>query len=70
MLFRSYNPDQEQFIAVPVWVRLFGLPMDFWDSDILEGIGDSLGSFVQISKTTRCGRYNSFARIYVYMNIS
>jgi len=24
-----YNPDKETFLAAPVWVRLFGLPIDF-----------------------------------------
>ena len=65
-----YNLDQEQFLVAPVWVRLFGLPMDFWDPDILEGIGNSLGSFVKIAETTWRRRYTSFSRIYVYMNIS
>jgi hypothetical protein len=65
-----YNPEQEQFLAAPVWVRLFGLPMDFWDPEILEGIGNSLGSFVKIVEATTRGRYTSFARICVYMNIS
>ena len=31
-----YNPDKEKILAVPVWVRLFGLPMNFWDLEILE----------------------------------
>ena len=65
-----YNPEQEQFLAAPVWVRLFGLPMDFWDPEILEGIGNSLGTFVKIEDSTARGRYTSFARICVYMNIS
>lgn len=65
-----YNPEQEQFLVAPVWVRLFGFPMDFWDPEILEGIGNSLGSFVKIADSTARCRYTSFARICVYMNIS
>lgn len=44
--------------------------MDFLDPEILEGIGNSLGSFVKIADATARGRYTSFARICVYMNIS
>lgn len=44
--------------------------MDFWDPDILEGIGNSLGRFVKIAETTYHRRHTSFARICVYMNIS
>jgi len=65
-----YNPNKEAFLAAPIWVRLFGLPIDFWDSKILEGIGNSIGSFVKIAKTTKKGRYTSYARICVYMNLA
>lgn len=64
------SPDKEKFLAVPIWVRLFGLPMDFWDPEILEGIGNTIGSFVKIAESTKKGRYTSCARICVYMNIA
>jgi len=44
--------------------------MDYWDPEILEGIGNSLGSFVKIAEATARGQYTSFTRICVYMNIS
>ena len=44
--------------------------MDFWDPEILEGIGNTIGSFVKIAETTKRGRYTSYARICVYMNIA
>lgn len=43
----SYNPEKEKMLAAPVWVRLFGLPIEFWDPEILEGIGNLIGSFVK-----------------------
>lgn len=45
-----YNPDKEKFLAALVWVRLFGVPMDFCDSEILEGVGNTIGSFVKIAE--------------------
>lgn len=65
-----YNPDKEKFLAALVWVRLFSLLMDFWDLQILEGIGNMIGSFVKIVETTKKGSYTSYARICVYMNIA
>lgn len=65
-----YNPDKEKFLATLVWVRLFGLPTDFWDPKILEGIGNTIGSFVKIAETMKKGRYTSYARICVYMNLA
>jgi len=49
---------------------LFGLPIDFWDPEILEGIGNTICNFVKITETTKNGRYTSYARICVYMNIA
>lgn len=65
-----YNPDKEKFLATSVWVRLFGLPMDFCDPEILEVIGNTIGSFVKIVESTKRGRYTSYARICVYMNVA
>jgi len=65
-----YNPDKEKFLAALVWVRLFGLPMDFSDPEILEGIRNTIGSFIKIAESTEKGRYTSYARICVYMNIA
>lgn len=44
--------------------------MDFWDLEILEGIGNSLGNLIKIVETMHQGRYTFFSRISVYMNIS
>lgn len=63
-----YNPDKEKFLAAHVWVRLFGLPMDFGDPEILER--NTIGSFVKIVESTKIGRYTSYVRICVYMNIA
>lgn len=57
-------------LAAPIWVRLFGLPMEFWDPDILEGIGNTIGTFVKVAESTKRGKYTSYARICVYMNIA
>jgi len=65
-----YNLDKETFMVSLVWVRLFGLPTDFCDPDILEGIVNSIGSFIKIADTTKKGRYTSYARICVYMNLA
>eukprot|EP00253_Pinus_taeda_P015034 PITA_15034 len=65
-----YNPDQEKMIAAPIWIRLFGLPIEFWDPEILEGIGNTIRTFIKVAETIRRGRYTSYARICVYMNIS
>lgn len=65
-----YNPDEEKIMAAPIWVRLFGLLIEFWDPEILEGIGNSIGTFVKVAESMKRGKYTSYARISVYMNIA
>lgn len=65
-----YNPENQRMLAEPIWVRLFGLPVYFLDPDILEGIGNTIGTFVKVVESTKRGKYTSYARICVYMNIS
>eukprot|EP00253_Pinus_taeda_P013029 PITA_13029 len=65
-----YNPEKEKLLEAPLWVRLFGLPDEFWDPEILEGIGNSIGSFVKAAEATHRGKYNSCARICVYVNLA
>jgi hypothetical protein len=49
---------------------MYSLPREFWEPDTLEGIDNTLGSFVKISKATKSARYISYARICVYMNVA
>eukprot|EP00253_Pinus_taeda_P004365 PITA_04365 len=65
-----YNPEKETMLDAPVWVRLFGLPDEFWDPEILEGIGNTIGSFVKAVEATKRGKYNAYARICVYINLA
>lgn len=44
--------------------------MDFWYPEILEEIGNSIGTFFKVVDSTRKCRYTSCARICVYMNIT
>ena len=66
----NYNPDKEKLLAAPVWIRLFGLPSEFWDPEILKGIGNSIGSFVKVAESTKRGKYTTYSRICAYMNIT
>lgn len=65
-----YNPDKEKMLVAPIWVQLFGIPIEFWDLEILEGIKNSIGTFIKVADTTRKGRCTSYARICAYLNIT
>ena len=65
-----FNPETEDLTVAPVWIRLFSLPGEYWDLDILRDIGNALGEFIKVSEQTKAQRYTSFARICVYLDLS
>ena len=65
-----FNLDTEDLSIAPVWIKLYSLPCEYWEVEILEAIGNSLGKFVKASDHTKIQRYTTYARICVYMNLS
>jgi hypothetical protein len=49
---------------------LYSFLQEFWLEAILMGIGNNMGQYVKLSKATKQRKYTSYARIYVYMDIS
>ena len=41
----NFVPEQEKFTSVPVWIRLYSLPLDYWLSESLKAIGNKLCHF-------------------------
>ena len=66
----NFVQKQETFTLFPVWVRLYSLPLDYQQTETLVAIGNKLGHFVKVSEATRRGKYTSFARICVEMDLS
>lgn len=66
----NFVPERESFTQVPVWIRLFSLPIDYWCLSALKQIGDKLGTFVKASEVTMQKRYTTYARICVEMDVS
>ena len=48
----EFNVGVELNKLSPVWVRLPGLPLEFWDEKILRWIGNSFGHFVTADAVT------------------
>ena len=48
-----------------VWVRIVGLPISLWSSEILRRVGDACGGFITADENTRLMRDLQWARILV-----
>ncbi len=66
----NFIPERETFTLVPVWIRLYSLPLYYWFPQSLKAIRNKLGHFIKISDLTVRGKYASFARICVEMDLS
>jgi len=67
---KKFTPEKETFTCIPVWVRFYSLPLDYWLPTTLKLIGYSLGKFIKISEATLQGRYIAYAKICVEMDFS
>lgn len=55
---------------MPVWVKLYNLPLHFWHYKVLEGIGNNLGTFLKVDNERLSKDIYTFARIYVDVDLS
>ena len=56
----NFVPTHETFTSVLVQVRLYSLPLDYWQLESLSAIGNKVGSFVKISEATKRLKDTSF----------
>jgi hypothetical protein len=53
----------------PIWVRLPGLPMQFWNTHRFAAIGNLLGSYLEVDMSFEDTGYMTVARILVKINL-
>ncbi|CAN1148712.1 hypothetical protein LINPERHAP2_LOCUS16637 [Linum perenne] len=65
-----FRPEDASLTTLRVWVRLPGLPLEYFDYGILKRIGDRIGTTVRMDQTTLEGARGNFARICVEVDLS
>ncbi|CAN1131806.1 hypothetical protein LINPERHAP2_LOCUS6604 [Linum perenne] len=65
-----FRPEDSTLSTLRLWVRLPGLPLEYFDYSILQRIGDRIGKTVRIDHTTLEGTRGNFARICVEVDLS
>jgi hypothetical protein len=66
----NFSPEKETFKKVSVWLRFYSLPLDYWLPSTFEAIGNKLGKYIKTAEATLKGRYTSYARICIEMDVS
>ncbi|CAN1140684.1 hypothetical protein LINPERHAP2_LOCUS12009, partial [Linum perenne] len=65
-----FQPEDSPISTLRVWVRLPGLPLEYFDATILKIIGDMIGKMVRLDHSTLEGSRGKFARICVEVDLS
>ena len=57
--------SKDQLEKVPVWVKLFNVPLEYWDEDGLSRIASAIGVPLFMDRITAQARKLAFARVCV-----
>ena len=64
-----FYAETEQLDTILVWVRLPGLPLEFWNPTYLSEIEDELGTFIEADLSFQQTKIKKVVRILVSLNI-
>lgn len=69
LTIKKWEPNMDLsdafFLTTLIWVRLPGLPLEFWHEDIFKGIASSFGELVAVDNVTASKSKLQCARLYV-----
>ncbi|KAI4992937.1 hypothetical protein ZWY2020_007250 [Hordeum vulgare] len=63
------RPEDYAFNEIPIWVRIFSLPLGMMNADSAEEIGNIVGSFVEADVGVDGKAMGRFMRVKIRMNI-
>ncbi|CAN1156103.1 hypothetical protein LINPERHAP2_LOCUS20753 [Linum perenne] len=65
-----FGSEESTLSTLRVWIRLPGIPLDYFDYSILKRIGDRIGKTVRVYHTTLEGTRGNFAWLCVEVDLS
>lgn len=66
----NFRPEKEEINRVAVWVRLPELPVEYYDPDFLDFLGNRIGTTVKVDKTTQQMTRGKYARLCVEIDLN
>lgn len=63
-----FDPETKQIGIGPVWIRLPGLPLQYWSEDIFRQIGNAIGTYMEYKKSYLHTGMMAYARILINLN--
>ncbi|XP_019432836.1 PREDICTED: uncharacterized protein LOC109339775 [Lupinus angustifolius] len=65
----DFNPSLQKVSHSQCWVRIFGLPLEYWSPKILFSIAGGLGVPISLDEATSNRSFGHFARIWVDVDL-
>ncbi|KAJ7954456.1 Zinc ion binding,nucleic acid binding-like protein [Quillaja saponaria] len=65
----DFDPAREKIIKTTVWIRLPGLPIEYFNSKAFIEAGNQIGKLIKFDKATEDSERGKFARICVEINL-
>jgi hypothetical protein len=66
----DFNPAKNKIEKMAVWVRFSGLPIEYYDKKILNGIGNRIGKTVKVDKNTLLQEHGKYACLCVEVDLT
>lgn len=63
-----FDPETEQIGIGPIWVRLPGLPLQYWSEDIFRRIGNAMGTYLDYDKSFLQTGLMAYARLLINLD--
>ena len=63
-----FDPETKQIGIGPVWIRLLGLPLQYWSEDIFRWIGNAIGTYMEYDKSCLLTGMMTYARILINLD--
>lgn len=64
----GFSPSSCSFDFARVWVCFPGLPLEFWDEQVLKGIASTFGHLISIDNLTNSRRRLVYAQLFVILD--
>lgn len=66
----NFHPESESIKNVAVWISFSGLPIEYYDSQVLEFIGNRIGRTLKVDKNTLAQARGKYARLCVEVDLT
>ncbi|KAK2378394.1 zinc ion binding / nucleic acid binding protein [Trifolium repens] len=66
----NFHPASDTIKKVAVWVRISGLPIEYYDAKVLKSVGDRVGRTVKVDKNTLTQERGKYARLCVEVDLT